>query len=196
MPSSTLLEYIHGIIARVPLEHWVILGTMALVLPVFLLVQKKSSTFGAFVLGLSIFVGLLLLDMAVVNRLGKKPSFSTEIDLMAEISRLLHGGKYRSFEMLSNILAFIPYGFFLFEFLSSTKKYSTWRQIGLVTLFAFGLSMCIECLQLILHVGFFELTDLFLNAMGAGFGASLALLMRLLFIRKDNHVRWPGKERV
>ena len=40
-----------------------------------------------------------------------------------------------------------------------------------MTLAAFGLSLCMECLQLVLRVGFFELTDLALNTVGGGVGA-------------------------
>ena len=49
-----------------------------------------------------------------------------------------------------------------------------WRRVGLVTLAAFGLSLCIECLQLVLHVGFFEVTDLVMNTVGGGVGGLVA----------------------
>ena len=43
-----------------------------------------------------------------------------------------------------------------------------------MTLAAFGLSLCIECLQLVLHVGFFEVTDLVMNTVGGGVGGVVA----------------------
>ena len=42
---------------------------------------------------------------------------------------------------------------------------------------AFGLSLCIECIQGALHVGIFEGTDLVLNTVGAGMGVMGNLLL-------------------
>ncbi len=70
------------------------------------------------------------------------------------------------------------FGFFQPEFLASTKRFSAWRRIGLATLAGFGLSMCIECLQLVLRLVFFEVTDLVMNTVGAGVGAGLAAGVR------------------
>ena len=68
--------------------------------------------------------------------------------------------------MFANVAVFVPFGFFLSEFLSTTKCFASNRQIGLVALAAFGLSLCIESLQLLLRVGFFELMDLVMNTVG------------------------------
>ena len=45
-----------------------------------------------------------------------------------------------------------------------------WRCVGRVALVTFGLSLCIECIQLVFRVGVFELTDLLLNTVGALIG--------------------------
>ena len=50
----------------------------------------------------------------------------------------------------------------------SLNRTGSWRRVGLVTLAAFGLSLCIECLQLVLKVGYFEVTDLVMNTVGGG----------------------------
>ena len=81
-------------------------------------------------------------------------------------------------EMLANFTAFIPFGLFLSEFLVSAKRFSAGRRLGLATLAGFGLSLCIECLQLLLRVGFFELTDLVMNTLGAFVGAFISEGMR------------------
>ena len=81
-------------------------------------------------------------------------------------------------EMLANFTVFIPFGLFLSEFLASAKRFSAGRRLGLATLAGFGLSLCIECLQLLLHVGFFELTDLVMNTLGAFVRAGMAILFR------------------
>ena len=47
-----------------------------------------------------------------------------------------------------------------------------------MTLVAFGLSLCIECLQLVLKVGFFEVTDLVMNTLGGFVGALISMGVR------------------
>ena len=42
----------------------------------------------------------------------------------------------------------------------------------------FGLSLCIECLQLLLRVGIFELTDLVMNTLGEFIGALISAGLR------------------
>ena len=77
------------------------------------------------------------------------------------------------------IASVVPFGFFLSEFLASTKRFSAWRRIGLATLAGFGLSICIECLQLVLRVGFFQVRDSVMNMVGGGeVGAGLSAWMR------------------
>lgn len=81
-------------------------------------------------------------------------------------------------ETISNIAVFVPFGFFLGDFLASLNRTSYWCRVGLVILISFGLSLCIECLQLVLRVGFFELTDLVLNMVGGGVGALISAGLR------------------
>ena len=108
----------------------------------------------------------------------------TGVDFRFDLLQLFHGTKQGRIETVSNIAVFVPFGFFLSEFLSSTKRFSPWRRLALVTLVGFGLSLCIECLQLILRVGYFELTDLVLNTLGAGVGAGVSVVGRLLLGQK------------
>lgn len=68
--------------------------------------------------------------------------------------------------------------FFLFEFPASAQRFSAERRLGLATLAGLGLSLCIECLQRLLHVGFFELTDLVMNTLGAFVGARVTVVNR------------------
>ena len=151
---------------------------MSLTLTIILLIRKKCSAYGAIALGLMVFMGLFLLDTTVVIRLSSTVHSENGFSLAAEYHRLIHGGTARRTEMLSNVAAFIPFGFFLSEFLASLNRTGSWRRVGWVVLAAFGLSLCIECLQLIMHVGFFELTDLVMNTVGAFVGAGVAILFR------------------
>ena len=113
----------------------------------------------------------------VIRALGAYPHEFVGIDLGAEIDRILHVGQARRIEMFSNLAVFVPFGFFLSEFLASTKQFGVWRRIGLSTLAAFGFSLCIELLQLVLKVGFFEVTDLVMNGVGGFVGAGVSALL-------------------
>ena len=176
MSLSAFLAYFHSILVRVPWWHWTVICVLALT--VFFFFRKKGSVFGAFSLGMTVFVGLLLLDSAVMIRyLGLQPHMAG-CNLRVELSLLFHGDNRRKIELISNTVAFVPFGFFLSAFLSSLKRIGVWRQIGYVALASFGLSLCIESFQLILRVGFFELTDLVMNTLGGFSGACLALIGR------------------
>ncbi len=174
---STLQTYIRGILAHVPGMHWAVIGVVSLALTVFIVGRKKCSVYGAIALEIAVFSGLFLLDTAVVIRYMGMMGHASGYDLAFDFERLFRSAS-GSAEMLSNLAAFVPFGLFLSEFLASAKSVSTGRRLGLVTLTGFGLSLTIECLQLILHVGFFELTDLVMNTAGGFFGAGLALLGR------------------
>ena len=84
-------------------------------------------------------------------------------------------------QLLGNIVAFAPFGFFLPVISRRSKKwYNT------VT-FGFTWSFILETLQLIFKVGSFDVDDLFLNTLGAAFGFGCYCLvqhMRLRYRRK------------
>ena len=179
MLFSALQAYRRAILSHIPCWHWGVIGGLAIALTVFLLLRKRVSIYGAVCLGITVLVGLILLDAAVVARaLRVFPHEFVGIDLGAEGHRLIHGGQARRVEMLSNLAVFIPFGFFLSEFLASTKRFGAWRRILLSTLAALGLSLCIEVLQLVLKVGYFEVTDLVMNTMGGFLGAGASALLR------------------
>ena len=174
---STLQTYIRGILAHVPATHWAVIGMVSLALTVLLAGRRKCSVYGAIALGIAVFSGLFLLDTAVVIRYLGMMGHESGYDLSFDFSRIFRSGSV-SAEMLSNLAAFIPFGFFPSEFLASTKSFHAGRRLGLVTLTGFGLSLCIECLQLVLHVGFFEVTDLVMNTVGGVLGAWISVGFR------------------
>ena len=144
------------------------IGGVSLALTVILLIRKKCSVYGAVAIGLTVFVGLFVLDAAVVIRyLGITPHSSGH-NLTLDFARLFQKSGQRHVESIANIAAFVPFGFFLAEFLASLNRtgMGSLRRVGWVVLAAFGLSLSIECLQLVLKVGFFEVRDLGLNAVG------------------------------
>lgn len=179
---STLQTYIRGILAHVPGIHWAVIGVVSLALTVFIVGWKKFSVYGAIALGIAVFSGLFLLDTAVVIRYLGMMGHESGYNLAFDFERIFRSAS-GSAEMLSNLAAFIPFGFFLAEFLASLNRMGSWHRVGFVTLAAFCLSLCIETLQLLLHVGFFELTDLVMNTVGAFVGAWVSVLERSLLNR-------------
>lgn len=145
---STLQTYIRGILAHIPGMHWAVIGVVSLALTVFIVGRKKCSVYGAIALGIAVFSGLFLLDTAVVIRYLGMMGHASGYDLAFDFERIFRSGS-SSAEMLSNLAAFIPFGLFLSEFLASAKSFSAGRWLGLVTLAGFGLSLTIECLQLL-----------------------------------------------
>lgn len=159
------------------------MGVLSLALTIILLVRKKCSVYGAIAAGLTVFMGLFLLDTAVAIRYMGIMHHVSGYNLTLDFSRLFQKSGQGPVETISNIAVYVPFGFLLGEALVEIKRLSSWRLIGWVTLAAFGLSLFIECLQLVLHVGFFELTDLVLNTVGAFVGARVAVLVRILWER-------------
>ena len=171
MSPLAVLSYARGILSQIPWMHWAVMGVVSLALTVILLIRKKCSVYGAIALGLTVFMGLFLLDTAVGIRYLGIMKHAAGHDLTLDFSRMFRKSGQGPVETLSNIAVFVPFGFFLGEWLASSNRTGSWRRVGLVTLAAFGLSLCIECLQLVLNVGFFEVTDLVMNTVGGVLGA-------------------------
>ena len=190
MSFSAIQTYFDTILSFVPSSHWV--GMVLLSLTVILILWKKYHAYGAIAQGFAVFVSLFIIETAVVIRVcGFMNHSASGLNLAAEFDRLIHIDEQRRIEIFSNIAVFVPLGFFLSEFLSTIKLSSVSRRFGHVALATFGLSFCVECLQLILHVGFFELTDMVLNTFGGIIGAALSMSGRwiIALCKKE------GKER-
>ena len=154
------------------------MGGVSLALTAIFLIRKKCSVYGAIALGLTVFMGLFLLDAAVVIRyLGITPHTSG-CNLTLDLSRIFRKSGQGPAESISNIAAFVPFGLFLGEFLASKKRFDSWRRIGWVVWAAFCLSLSIEFLQLVLKVGFFEVMDLVMNTLGGFVGAMMSMGVR------------------
>lgn len=186
MSSTTLQSYTRIVLSHVPWEHWVMMTLVSLALTVILLIRKKQSVYGAIAFGLTVFVGLFLLDTAVVIRFFGSMKHASGYNLSLDFYRLFQKSGEGAAEGFSNIAVFVPFGFFLAEFMASTKRLGAWWRIVFVALFAFGLSLCIECLQLVLHVGFFEVIDLVLNTVGGVIGAWLSALFCIVHYSSDS----------
>lgn len=132
---------------------------------------------------------------------GGQHKLHPDIDLAAEWQRLITGGEEVHILMLFNAMVFVPFGMALaesFAAASSAKHQRSiahnptdsgrpakptrtvrWQHIGYIAIIALLLSLTIETLQLKLHVGMFEVTDLVLNTAGAVLGGAIVMLLRI-----------------
>lgn len=69
-----------------------------------------------------------------------------------------------------NIIGFLPFGFFL-----SVLGYR-FRNGWLVGILGFSLSLLVECIQLVMKVGSFDVDDMLLNTLGAVFGYGIFVI--------------------
>lgn len=184
MSFSALQEYARGLLGHIPWEHWVVMVVVALAWTVILLIRKKYSVYGAVAWGLTVFMALFLLDTAVGIRYLGHMKHTAGHNLTLDFSRIFQKSGQGPVESLCNVAVFVPFGLFLSEFLASAKRLRPDRRFWLATLAGFGLSLCIESLQLLLHVGFFELTDLVMNTVGAFVGAGVSVVISRVLLKQ------------
>jgi len=106
-----------------------------------------------------------------LNRSTLGTEYRYNLTLFREVKRsfwCLHAGNqdYFILNFVFNIVAFIPFGFFL-PFLSRERK---GRKFLYVMFSAFLFTLSIEVLQLVLKVGTFDVDDIFLNTVGGFIG--------------------------
>lgn len=100
--------------------------------------------------------------------------------------REILGMKSVMINLAGNIVAFMPFGFFLPILWPRSGKFLY------VIFWSFSFSLVVETIQLVYKVGTFDVDDLFLNTLGGIFGY---MMMRLLFagVRVGQHVLRYGK---
>lgn len=180
MSFERICFYINALSPHIPLWHWVIMLVIAFMLPLILNLNKKFSLYGVIVLGISLFLVLFLFDALALIRFDDPKPNSVDFDFDAEFHRLTEGNEEERMLMLFNIAVFFPLGFLLSECFVEVKQLNARNSIKYVLLFALGLSLSIELIQLIFKLGLFELTDIVLNTMGALGGAVFALSIRAI----------------
>ena len=162
---------------HLPWVYWVVMAVVSFAVVLWAVRRKKYPVYGGVAMGLTVFYGLFLMSVLVAMRIGKPHTYNSGLDLAAEYHRLTNGNQQFWVYLVFNIAAFVPFGFFTSEAFSARGKCRNW---GAAVLIAFGLSLVAESLQWILRVGFFEVTDMVLNAFGAALGAAVALGVRAL----------------
>ena len=86
--------------------------------------------------------------------------------------RHLFGWEYFVVNIYGNILAFVPFGFFLPIVSKSNRSFWT------VTLYGFEFTLGIELVQLSFQVGTFDVDDIIMNTLGAILGYILFALFK------------------
>ena len=131
-------------------------------------VSKKELLCG---LALSIYLAILLVGTLLNRNVGEEyliewiPFWSYYQVFAVDDSPL-------AWQMLYNILVFVPMGIFL------PVNFQKVRKLRDVVLCTVGLSLIIEVLQLVLKLGLFEFDDLFHNTLGAVIGYGVWRMIR------------------
>lgn len=119
------------------------------------------------------------------GRTGTGEDYRYNLELFREIRRFItyreQLGMFAVFaNLFGNILIFVPYGFFI--------SMAAERRGFFKTLFcSFGLSLCVELVQLVTRVGSFDVDDILLNTIGGILGYILFAICN--GIRRRYHVR-------
>ena len=198
MSLPSLQDFIRDSAPQLPAWHWAVLGGLAVAVIFFARGWGRRSVYGAAALAAAVVLGLCLLDALALVRIGGQHKLHQTIDIVEEWRRLTSGDEVLNALTLFNLLVFVPFGAALEEALATANPSGGKRRlatadtprrrgrIGYVALAAFLLSLCIETLQLCLHIGMFEVTDLLLNTAGAVLGAALSLALRRLVFGKND----------
>jgi glycopeptide antibiotics resistance protein len=120
-----------------------------------------------------LYLALLVYFLFFSESLGRDPSqreYAYNLELFKEIRRFYIyreqlGMKAFIINDIGNVVAFLPFGFFLPVVLYHCERY-WWMTILLSFLFTLG----IELTQLVLRVGSFDVDDIFLNTVGGILG--------------------------
>lgn len=123
-----------------------------------------------------IFLIYFLFFAESTGRTFESRSYHYNLDLFKEIGRFI---KYRNvlgmqavlLNLLGNVVAFIPFGFFL------PILHPRCRSFMYTTFFSFEFSLMVETIQLVSKVGSFDVDDLLLNTIGGALGCFTFLCM-------------------
>lgn len=132
---------------------------------------RKLLRIGAWILFV-IYLGLLCYFLFFSEMLGRtysERSYHYNLMPLKEIKRFIIyrkalGTKVVCFNLLGNIVAFIPYGMLLPLLAHNQRKFYR------VVLLSFDFSLLVELVQLVSKVGSFDVDDLILNTIGGAIG--------------------------
>lgn len=121
--------------------------------------------FGVYIIGLAYF----LFFAESTGRTFEDRTYHYNLDLFREISRFIIHRKTLGFwavclNLVGNVVAFLPFGFFL------PILHHKCRSFLYTVFFSFEFSLIVETIQLISKVGSFDVDDLLLNSIGGAIG--------------------------
>ena len=134
--------------------------------------NKKERIFTYFVFGIYLLFLCWLILFKFADSLAKIPS-RRSINLIPFYFAQLSGSRFQKTDIIYNVIAFIPAGFFFTAF--GKKKIIS----GI--LFSAVLSLCFEVLQWIFALGSSDITDLIMNTLGGVIGVVLYFVLGKLF---------------
>lgn len=137
------------------------------------------------------YLALLVYFMFFAESFGRDPvqrDYAYNLEPFKEIRRFYHyrnqvGMKAFLMNVVGNVIAFMPCGFFL---PIVSRRGRRWYN---TLLLVFGLSLCIEVTQLVCKVGSFDVDDLFLNTSGGILGYLINRIVQRLRIRRKMHAK-------
>lgn len=139
--------------------------------------QYRILGFMIFILYLILLIYFLFFSEVMGRTPGAREEYSYNLTLFKEIRRfyvhreiLGYGAMFMN--IFGNVLAFVPFGFFLPVVWSRAGRW--YRTVGL----SFLMSLGVETVQLVVRVGSFDVDDLFLNTVGGMAGFLIYRLVR------------------
>ena len=133
-------------------------------------VSKKEILCG---LALSVYL-IILLGGTILNRDIDKEFAIKLTPFWSYYEAIIEKDKGLAFQMLGNVLIFIPLGVLLPE------VWDRIRNIRWIILIAASVSFSLELVQLIFRLGLFEFDDVFHNVLGAVIGYGLFILFHII----------------
>lgn len=137
------------------------------------------------------YLAMLVYFMFFAESFGRDPvqrDYAYNLELFKEIKRFYHyreqlGMKAFLLNVVGNVVAFMPCGFFLP--IVSRRGRRWYNMLWLV----FGLSLAIEVTQLVCKVGSFDVDDLLLNTLGGVIGYLLNRKVQKYRIRRKRRAK-------
>lgn len=120
------------------------------------------------------------------GRVNEQRDYAYNLELFKEIKRFYYyreqlGMKAFLLNVVGNVAAFVPCGFFL---PIVSRRSRRWYN---AILLSFGLSLGIELVQLVFRVGSFDVDDLFLNTLGGTLGFVANRIVQRMRIRRKRY---------
>lgn len=135
------------------------------------------------------YLAMLVYFVFFAESFGRDPGqheYAYNLELFKEIKRFYQYREQLGMEafflnVVGNVAAFVPFGFFLPIVSRRGRKWYNTTCLG------FGMSLCIETVQLVCKVGSFDVDDLLLNTIGSIAGYIFYRVVQVARIRRRMH---------